>query len=231
MKMVVPMNIHRPVKAYYLGEIAFARAAIIQHKLARAIVADGHPDTFLFLQHTPVITLGKNANASHILASPETLESDGIAIAHTDRGGGVTFHGPGQLIVYPIFRIRGTYTVLQYVKLLQGIVISTLAIFGVNAVTRDRSPGLWVEDRKISSIGIRIHNGISTHGLSINVLSDLSGFRYITACNDPDMLHTALQNEALISLDWDTVFQTFIQELETALHMQLCWQSTLNYKG
>jgi len=225
------MTLNSKFDACYLGEMAFAKAATIQRNIAQAVAEDNHRGIFLFLEHPPVITLGKNASESHILLSPEVLDSHGITIEHSERGGGVTFHGPGQLIFYPILRVRGAYQVREYVELLQNIVLNTLTEFGIKAVTKVNNPGVWVENRKISSIGIRIHNGVASNGLCLNVFGDLSGFRYIIACNDPQTLHTTLRNEARTLADWDTILGIFIKQVETVFGTQLSWQNANHYKN
>ena len=228
---MVNTTLSRHIDACYLGEIAFQKAATIQRNIAQEVAEDNHLGTFLFLEHHPVITLGKNANESHILASPEVLDSKGITIERTGRGGGVTFHGPGQLIFYPILRVRGVYQVREYVELLQNVVLNTLTAFGIKGVTKANAPGVWVEDRKISSIGIRIHNGIATHGLSLNVFGALSGFSYILACNDAQTLQTTLRNEAQTPADWDTILGIFVRQVETVFGIQLSWRSANHYEN
>jgi lipoate-protein ligase B len=224
------MTINSKVDAYYLGEIAFAKAITLQHSLARTVEDDNHPGAFLFLEHPPVITLGKHADKSHVLVSPRVLKSNGIGLEHTDRGGGVTFHDPGQIIFYPIFRVRGLYRVPEYVEMLQKVAINTLAAFGIESVTRSKNPGVWIKNKKISSIGIRIHNGVATHGLSLNVSGELKGFKYITACNDPEMLHTTLQQEARTLTDGEEILGVFTKQVEGVFRTHLSWRNPKDYK-
>ena len=224
------MTIQNTTDSYYLGQLSFAEASELQRNLACGLTCGNSPNTFLFLHHPPVITLGKNAIRSHILATTDELHSKGIATECTDRGGGVTYHGLGQLVVYPILRIRGVFSVRKYVKSLQTVVVQTLDSFGIDAVTKEGSPGVWVGDKKISSLGIRIHNGVSTHGLSLNVFGDLAPFRHITACNDPNLLHTSMDTESGTPIRWETAIAAVAKQVEDVFETKLSWQDFANHE-
>jgi lipoyl(octanoyl) transferase len=139
-------------------------------------------DEIWLLEHPPVFTLGMNADASHVLGAGD------IPVVKIDRGGQVTYHGPGQLVVYPLIDLRRAKVgVRDLVSALERAVIEYAAEFGIAAVTRPRAPGVYVEPRKLASIGIRIRRGASYHGLALNVSMDLEPFRRINPCGYPGL--------------------------------------------
>lgn len=215
--------------AYYFENIPYTIASDLQASLSTDITSGNSLGTFLFAQHPPVITLGRNALKSHILSAEDTLASSGISLAQADRGGGLTYHGPGQILLYPILRIRGLYSVVSYVESLQTVVARTLTSFGLAPHFKKGNPGVWVGDGKISSIGIRIREGITSHGLSLNVFGDLTGFDHITACNDPTLRHTSIEHESNVPVGCDTVVQELSRNVEIVFQTQLVWQDTQNY--
>jgi len=151
------------------------------------------PDTVLFLEHTPVITLGVRAKDAHLLASPEALAQRGIALVRTPRGGDITYHAPGQLIVYPILHLVGDEADARaFVRRLEEIAIRTAADYGVAAERRSGKTGAWTRQGKLAAIGVRFQKWVSSHGMSFNVDVDLSGFDLIVPCG--------LQGEKVTSL-------------------------------
>ena len=227
--VVLNMMIPTTYDAHYLENIPFPAAEDLQSRLSQEVASGDSPGAFVFAQHPPVITVGHNALKSHILSSPQTLASQGISIAYTDRGGGVSYHGPGQVLLYPILRIRGRYSVRSYVALLQTLVSDTLKSFGLNPKIRNETPGVWIGHRKISSIGIRIRGGIATHGLSLNVSGDLVGFDHITACNDSTMEHTSMALESNLLIDCATAVEALKHNAEIVFERQLIWRTTGNH--
>jgi len=153
-----------------------------------AQVADGAAERLLLVEHPDVVTLGRRPPVEkHLLATPEQLEEAGVALVHSDRGGDITFHGPGQLVAYPIIRLNDHgLSVGGYVRLLERSVIAALAELGVHAFRQDGAVGIWTEDHgttaKICAIGVRIRRGVSMHGLALNVRTDLSRFDLIVPC-------------------------------------------------
>ncbi|HEY3117696.1 MAG TPA: lipoyl(octanoyl) transferase LipB [Chloroflexota bacterium] len=152
-----------------------------------AAVADGGPETLALLQHLPVFSFGRRIRREHLLVDPIELAGGGAAIVESDRGGDVTFHGPGQLVAYPILdlRSRGLGPV-DYVCRLEELVIRTLARFGISGERWPGRPGVWVDGSKIAAIGVRIRRGVSTHGLALNVETNLSWFDAIVPCGISD---------------------------------------------
>lgn len=149
-------------------------------------VMNSRPDTVLILEHQPVYTVGRRTLASDWGDDPSVTHVNGIEIQHVNRGGSVTYHGPGQLVVYPILRLTDHVTgVRSYVEHLEEAVIQCLLENGITGHRKPKSPGVWVTDpkeAKIASIGIRVDRGVTMHGVALNVEMDLSPFRGITPC-------------------------------------------------
>ena len=151
-------------------------------------------DIILILQHPPVLTVGKSGyQPEHILVTEEILKHEGISICHSSRGGGITYHGPGQLVCYPIFNLKRLgLTVRQYIRNLEEVIISLLARFDIQAHRSPQTPGVWVNDAEISSIGIYVSHGITMHGFTLNVNTDLRRFSYINVCGVPGKKITSM---------------------------------------
>lgn len=166
-----------------LGLCVYAKAWQRQQQVHAEVLAGKRANTILFVEHPAVVTFGKNAHTEHLLVTPAELESAGIAVVETDRGGEVTGHEPGQMVVYPILRLADyRLSPRKYVCLLEKSVIATLARFGVQGQTDPENPGVWVEQRKVCAIGIRIKQRISMHGIALNVCNDLKIFGSMVPC-------------------------------------------------
>lgn len=176
-----------PIRAAWLGRVGYERAVELQED-ARQRILDREPDamdTLLLLEHPPTYTVGRNCGRSDVLAEPDWLRQRGITVAECDRGGRATYHGPGQLVGYPIIDLRpDRRNVRAYVRDLQEVLVRTLAAFGVTAVggeERERI-GVWVGRRKIASIGIHLRRWVTTHGFALNVSTELDDFSGILSC-------------------------------------------------
>ena len=146
-------------------------------------LADRCPDTVLVLEHRPVITMGCSGSDAHLLLSEEELAAKSIEFHRSSRGGDVTYHAPGQLIVYPVLKLSGDdRDVHRYVTNLEEIALRIAGDFGVNAYRRDGFPGAWTESGKLAAIGVRFRRWVSSHGMSFNVNIDLDGFSAIVPC-------------------------------------------------
>jgi lipoyl(octanoyl) transferase len=192
-----------PITAWWLGRTRYRDAWDLQHRLVAARVADAIGDQLLLLEHEPVLTLGRHSDPAHVLASPADLSARGIELIETERGGEVTYHGPGQLTAYPIIRLadRGLL-VRPLVRALEAALSQTCAAFGVEAGPRDGYPGCWCGggSRKIGAIGVRIEHGVSYHGIALNVTVRLSDFDLIDACGLPGVESTSIGRES----GWDS---------------------------
>ncbi len=163
--------------------VPYAKAVSMQEKLVRDRIADQIPDTLLLLQHPPTITLGRRGRQEHLLTPLEQLQAHGIALETSARGGDVTYHAPGQWVLYPILKLgpreMGAH---GYLRALENIAIGTAKTFGVNAYRRDGMAGAWCPQGKFAAIGFKFTRWVTWHGLSINVNLDLAGFDLIVGC-------------------------------------------------
>ena len=177
-------------RARWLGRIGYVEAWALQREAAETVKAGG-PETLFLLEHEPVFTLGRNATRSYVLLSPERCRELGISVVETDRGGKVTYHGPGQLVGYPILNLHpDRRDVKRYVTDLEEALILTLAGFGIRASRsqrKERVSSLWVGNDKIAAIGIHISRWVTTHGFALNVTDEpLAYFPGIVPCGITD---------------------------------------------
>jgi lipoyl(octanoyl) transferase len=194
----------RPLEVRRLGTLKYAEALDLQNRLVEERKAGRIPDQLLLLQHPPVITLGVRSrdDRTHVLAAPEQLERAGVELVETGRGGDVTFHGPGQLVGYPILDLRpDRLDVHRYVRDLEEVMIRMAAEFGVVASRQPGLTGAWVDvpaengrssAEKLAAIGVRIARWITSHGFAFNVNTDLAGFSLIVPCGIADKGVTSL---------------------------------------
>ncbi len=181
----------RPAQIRPLGRVFYSAGQRMQKGLAEYVVEEGRPDQILVLEHNPVFTLGRNATRADIHVTDAHLLAAGVEVHDTDRGGQVTYHGPGQIVVYPVCNLRGGREDLgRLVRGLEEAMIRTAARWGVAARRDSAFPGAWVDTprgpEKIGAIGLHLHRWISTHGLAFNVDPDLARFRWITPCGITD---------------------------------------------
>ena len=166
-----------------LGRTGYAEALLVQRDLVESRKRGEIPDQFLFVEHPHIITMGRNGHAENMLASPELLDRSGIEFHHTDRGGDVTYHGPGQIVGYPIVDLREwKRDVVAYVRAVEQTIIDALGEFGIEAGRVAGATGAWVADAKIAAIGVHISRWVTSHGFALNVETDLSYFQYIVPC-------------------------------------------------
>jgi lipoyl(octanoyl) transferase len=166
-----------------LGRLAYAPALDIQRQVHQQVL-DGADPVLLLVEHDPVVTVSRRRGAErHVLLSPPALAARGIDVQPTDRGGDVTYHGPGQLVAYPILRLADySLNVGRYMRLLEQVVIETVAVFGI-AAHRDRcAVGVWLSDGKLCAMGVRVKRNVTMHGLALNVDPDLGHFQTIVPC-------------------------------------------------
>lgn len=175
----------RPLEVRRLGVVPYAEGLELQRQLIEARRADAIPDQLLLLEHPPVITLGVKVrqDRSHVLASPDELAREGVELFEAGRGGDVTYHGPGQLVGYPILDLRpDRCDVHQYVRDLESVLIRAVLAFGVDAGRTAGMTGVWVGSAKLAAIGVRISRWITSHGFALNVTTNLAHFGFIVPC-------------------------------------------------
>jgi lipoyl(octanoyl) transferase len=166
-----------------LGRIAYAEAFELQRALMDQRKRGEIPDQFLIVEHPHTITLGRNGQMENLLAREEILERAGVAFHPTDRGGDITYHGPGQIVGYPILDLREwKRDVVAYVRAIEQVIIDALADFGLTAGREPGMTGVWVAGAKIAAIGVHISRWVTSHGFALNATTDLSYFQYIVPC-------------------------------------------------
>jgi lipoate-protein ligase B len=186
-------NLPPVLRVRYLGRIDYGAALALQESILAEKVAGDEDDDLLVLEHPAVYTLGRGASEADLLDAPRRL---GVPVQRVGRGGGATFHGPGQLVCYPIVHLRPSRDVHRYVRGLERVLIETCAKLGVEATTREGETGVWSRGGKIGSIGIGVRRGIAMHGTSLNVDVDPRYFASIVVCRMPDTLVTSIRAEA-----------------------------------
>jgi len=179
-----------------LGTVDYAEAHRLQKELQAKRISGEIGDTVLLLEHPPVLTMGRSAKEQHVLAAPEVLAARGISVHEVGRGGDVTYHGPGQLVAYPIIDLKpDRRDVRKYMWSLEETMIRTCADFGLLATRMEGLNGAWVGDRKVGAVGVRISRWVTMHGLALNANSDLTHFDLIVPCGIQDKKVTSLSAE------------------------------------
>jgi lipoyl(octanoyl) transferase len=179
-----------------IGMIPYSQALAMQADIQAQRQADEIADTLLLLEHPPVYTRGRRSHDDELTLGEDYYRARGIEIVPTDRGGRVTYHGPGQLVGYPIMRVSD---IGAHLRTMEAAIVATLAEYGIPARSRcDEGidyTGVWVDDRKIASIGVHVSRGVSTHGFAVNVTNDLDPFTWIVPCGLPDVVMTSVERE------------------------------------
>jgi lipoyl(octanoyl) transferase len=190
-----------PLEAAWLGRIGYREAHALQKRLVEARVAGEIGDRLLLLEHPAVLTLGRHSDPAHILVSPDELQARGIPVERVERGGEVTYHGPGQLVAYPIVRLHDRALLVRpFVRALEAALVATCLAHGVAAARREGHPGCWCglaepRPRKIGALGLRVERGVTYHGIALNVSVDLADFELIDACGMPGVESTSIARE------------------------------------
>ena len=197
-----------------LGRMSYNSAWDIQKEYHKKVVSGKEPDTLIIVEHEPVYTLGKSANDNHLLQSA----SEEIQVFRIERGGDITFHGPGQIVVYPILDLnRFVKSVSWYMRTLEKIIIDTLSDFEIKAELKDGLTGVWVGDKKIGAQGVRISRWVTMHGLALNVNTDLRYFDGIIPCGIYDYGVTSMEKLMGRKQDINKVKNTIIKYFNNIL--------------
>jgi lipoyl(octanoyl) transferase len=221
-----------------LDRIDYSTAFELQRSLVELRKRGEIGDVLLLLEHTPVITLGRNAKAEHVLASREQLAARGVDVFECDRGGDVTYHGPGQLVGYPIFDLRGfttpegprkTLGAVEFVRRLEEVLIRTCADFGIGARRVAGRTGVWTEqsDAKVAAIGVHISRGVTSHGFALNVATDLEAFQLIVPCGIADRPVTSLARELGSAPTLEKVAESAARNFGAVFGSQVLWVENL----
>lgn len=230
------------IQVLQLGSIDYATGLQLQQRLVELRKAGHIGDVLLLLEHTPVITLGRNAKSSNIVASPEQLASRGVEVFECDRGGDVTFHGPGQIVGYPIFDLRGFPApdgskrphlgVIDYVRRLEEVLIRTCADSGIPAKRISGLTGVWTvpenSEAKIAALGVHISRGVTSHGFALNVSPDLGYFDLIVPCGISSKPVTSMEKELLKKVDHEQVAHDVTRNFGQVFGSQILWLNSLD---
>lgn len=194
----------------HLGTVPYQPTWELQDELAEQRRSRRIGDRLLLLEHFPVYTIGRGGDEANLLATPERLRQLGTEFVRIDRGGDITFHGPGQLVAYPIVELKDPLDLRRYVRSLEQAVIDASAGFGVEAGRVDGLPGVWVDGtRKLAAIGVRVKRGVTTHGLALNVNTNLRWF--------DEMIPCGLRDKGVTSLAAELGHEVAMEEVESAL--------------
>ncbi|MGA2235766.1 MAG: lipoyl(octanoyl) transferase LipB [Terriglobales bacterium] len=246
------------ISVVQLGVVDYSQGLRLQRRLVELRKAGQIGDVLLLLEHTPVITLGRNARAANVLASTEVLAARGVEVFECDRGGDVTFHGPGQLVGYPILDLRGhellsldgdsrsrgsagagvratqtrkTLGAVDYVRRLEEVLILTCGDFGIPARRVSGLTGAWTEATpaaKVAAIGVHISRSVTSHGFALNVNTDLSYFNLIVPCGITAKPVTSMEKELGRELDLNAVAQSVSRNFGSVFASQMLWVETLD---
>ena len=236
------------ISVLQLGTLDYATALRLQEKLIALRKEDRVGDVLLLLEHTPVITLGRNAKSKNIVATPELLARRGIEVFECDRGGDVTFHGPGQLVAYPIFDLRGfpsenqnrrTMGVIEFVRGLEEVLIRTCAEFGIATKRISGLTGVWTSERarssgetfvdaKIAALGVHISRGVTSHGIALNVNTDLTFFDLIIPCGITSKPVTSIAKQLGREVPLQDVAHVLSRNFGAVFHSQMLWIDSID---
>jgi lipoyl(octanoyl) transferase len=226
----------------YLGRVAYRAGLELQARLVGLRKAGAIGDVLVMLEHPPVLTLGRNAGRDHVLLSDDELRARGVELVETNRGGDVTYHGPGQLVGYPIFDLRGPVRAagkrlgpVDFVRQMEEALIRTMADYGVAAMRVPGRTGVWtqpsgaVAEKKIAAIGIHVSAGVTSHGFALNVTTDLQDFGWIVPCGIDDRAVTSLEMESRSAdLTLPTAAERVARQVGRVFNAQMLWLESLD---
>jgi lipoate-protein ligase B len=204
-----------------LGVRPYREVWDLQHALHDAVREGREPDTWIVVEHPPVITLGRQGNRNNVLLSDELLARRGVSVVAVERGGDVTYHGPGQLVVYPIRRLERFREVVPLVRLLEGAVIAACARFGVQSERWSEHAGVWAGTNQICAIGLAVRRMVSLHGIALNVATELDYDQLINPCGLAGRGITSLSKEAGRRVSVEEAKPVLIEELSRAFDVEL----------
>jgi lipoyl(octanoyl) transferase len=225
------------IHVVHLGLVPYETALQLQRTLMELRKAGSVGNTLLLLEHPPVITLGRNAQLSNVLAPPEFLAKRGVELFDIDRGGDVTFHGPGQLVAYPIFDLRSfepRLGAVEFVRRLEEVLIRTCGDFGIGVQRIKGLTGVWTyalrnkPEAKIAAIGVHISRGVTTHGFALNVSTDLDFFSLIVPCGITNKSVTSMQRELQKTLPMEEVATAASRNFGRVFQSQMLWLESLD---
>ncbi len=220
-----------------LGRMDYAAALAVQEQVCALRQQERIGDVLLLVEHPPVLTLGRNAHRRHVIAAGELLARRGISVVETNRGGDVTYHGPGQLVGYPILNLRG-YTpplgIVAYLRKLEEVLIRACGDYGVLTQRFPGRAGVWtmpggaVAERKIAALGVHVARGVTTHGFALNVTTDLEDFELIVPCGISDRGVTSMEAEVDPAPSMEQATHAIARHFSRVFERQLVWVEALD---
>jgi len=210
------------VSVYQLGTVEYGAAGRLQEEIAAARARDAIGDTLLLLQHPPVITVGRGGGWEDIVAPADLLRREGVDLLPTDRAGRATYHGPGQLVVYPIFKLPDR-DLHAYVWRLEETAIRALEVYGLQAGRVEAHPGVWLAVNKIAAIGLAVRRGIARHGMALNVEPRMDHFDLLVPCGIADQGVTSMARELGRAVDLEAVGRELVAALCCVFDCQAAW--------
>jgi lipoyl(octanoyl) transferase len=225
------------ISVVQLGRVDYRTALRLQQSLVEMRKTGKIGNTLVLLEHPPVITLGRNAKTQNVIASSELLAQKGVELHECDRGGDVTYHGPGQLVGYPVFDLHSfapKLGVVDYVRRLEEVLIRTCADFGIATERVPKLTGVWTsaargeEQAKIAAIGVHISRGVTSHGFALNVNTDLEYFKLIVPCGIEAKPVTSMSKKRGTPLSFDVIAESVARNFGRVFGAQVLWEETLD---
>ncbi|HEY8760739.1 MAG TPA: lipoyl(octanoyl) transferase LipB [Candidatus Dormibacteraeota bacterium] len=223
------MNRSRPrVRSCWLGSVPYRQAWDLQRSLVEQVRAGEAPDTLLLLEHPHVYTMGRKGTAEHLLWDEAERERRAVDLVWSDRGGDATYHGPGQLVGYPIFDLaRHGLDLLVYLRTLEASLIDYLAEQGLVGAAVPGLTGVWVGDAKVAAIGVKFNGGVVSHGFALNLTTDLEYFEGIVPCGIADKKATSVEHLKGSRLSTETAARAYADRFARAFGVELDWTARL----
>ncbi len=224
------------VSLVHLGRVDYALALALQQQMVALRQQERVGDVLLLVEHPPVLTLGRNSHREHVVAGDETLANRGITLFETNRGGDVTYHGPGQLVGYPILNLRGfspSIGIVDYLRKLEEVLIRACADYSVLTQRIRGRAGVWttgVPEKKIAALGVHVARGVTSHGFALNVTTDLKDFDLIVPCGIRDRGVTSIEVEVApdVSPTLEEAANSVVRHFGRVFGRQIVWVETLD---
>ena len=225
----MPMSRSRPpVRSCWLGSVPYQRAWDLQRSLVEEVRSGAAPGTLLLLEHPHVFTMGRKGLAEHVLWDDAERERRGVELVWSDRGGDATYHGPGQLVGYPIIDLAACdLDLLVYLRSLEASLISYLAELGIEGMAVPGLTGVWVGDAKVAAIGVKFNGGVVSHGFALNLVTDLGYFEGIVPCGIADKKATSVEALTGRRVGTEEAAHAYAPHLARALGLEFAWSAAL----
>jgi lipoyl(octanoyl) transferase len=222
------------ISLVHLGRVDYGLALALQQQMVAYRQQERIGDVLLLVEHPPVLTLGRNAHREHVIAADELLARRGISIVETNRGGDVTYHGPGQLVGYPILNLRGftpSIGIVEYLRKLEEVLIRTCADFGVLTQRSAGRAGVWTAgspEKKVAALGVHVSRGVTSHGFALNVTTDLKDFELIVPCGIRDRGVTSIEAETDSAPSLEDAANQVVRHFGRVFGRQMVWVESLD---